>query len=39
MARKTSSSRPTRPDLGVDYALIAIAGGAAIVALIYLLLI
>jgi hypothetical protein len=38
MAQKTSSSRPGHSDVGTDYALIAIAAGAAVLALIYLIL-
>jgi hypothetical protein len=40
MARKTSPSSQLAPsDLGTDYALVTIATGAAILALIYLILI
>jgi hypothetical protein len=40
MARKpSSSSQPARSDIGTDYALIMIAAGAAVFALIYLILI
>jgi hypothetical protein len=39
MAQKTSSSRLTRSDVGTDYALIVAATGAAVLALIYLILI
>jgi hypothetical protein len=39
MVRKISPSpQPARPDVRVDYAVIALAAGAAIVALIYLIL-
>lgn len=39
MARKISPSpQSTRSDVGTDYALIAVGAGAAIVALIYLIL-
>jgi hypothetical protein len=40
MARKTSSSsQPARSDIRTDYALIMVATGAAVLALIYLILI
>jgi hypothetical protein len=39
MADKTRSSHVPQSDIGTDYALIAIGSGAAILALIYLILI
>jgi hypothetical protein len=40
MARKTSpSSQSAHSDIGTDYALITIAAGAAVLALIYLILV
>jgi hypothetical protein len=39
MARKALPSQPARSDVGTDYALIIGAAGAAILALIYLILI
>ena len=40
MAQKTSpSQQPVRSDVGTDYALMALAAGAAAIALVYLILI